>query len=87
MKKKRKFATQQNRGVDRKHHAFVSYLVGRLTTMNTQRNSFRGREGFAIAVEHLEAEFGEAIIITIFRFLFGADGRVRLFTGFPLCDT
>lgn len=54
--------------------------------MNTQRNSFRGREGFAIAVEHLEAKFGEAIITT-FRFLFSADGRVRLFTGFPLCDT
>lgn len=43
----------------------MSYLVGRLTTINTQRNSFKGREGFAIAVEHLEATFGEAII-TIF---------------------
>lgn len=43
----------------------MSYLVGRLTTINAQRSSFRGREGFAIAVEHLEAKFGEAII-TIF---------------------
>lgn len=35
------------------------YLVGRLTTIKTQRNSFTGREGFAIAAE---AKFGGAII-------------------------
>lgn len=41
---------------------FPPYLVGRLTTMKTQRNSFTGREGFAIAAE---AKFDGAII-TIF---------------------
>lgn len=34
-------------------------------TINTQNNSFRGWEGFAIAIEQLKADFGEAII-TIF---------------------
>lgn len=52
----------RNHDSERKCHASTAYLVGRLTTINTQRNSFKGREGFAIAVEHLEAEFGEAII-------------------------
>lgn len=44
----------------------MSYLVDRLMTINTQINSFRGgREGFAIAIEHLKADFGEAVI-TVF---------------------
>lgn len=62
---------------------FPPYLAGRLTTMKTQRSSFTGREGFAIAAE---AKFGGATI-TIFLSSISADGRVRLFTGFsPLCD-
>lgn len=55
----------QNHESESKRRGSTAYLVGRLATMNTQRNSFKGREGFAIAVEHLEAECGEAII-TIF---------------------
>lgn len=33
--------------------------------MKSQRNSFRGRRGFAITVDRSEAECGEAIIGTI----------------------
>lgn len=33
--------------------------------MSSQRSSCRGRDGFAIAVEHLEAKFIGAIITTI----------------------
>lgn len=64
---KRRATTKRtyNDDLQRKYDALISYLAGRLTTINTQRNSFRGTEGFAIAVEHLEAKFGEAII-TIF---------------------
>lgn len=43
----------------------TAYLVGRLTTRNTQRNSFSGREGFAIAVELLEAECAGAVIAIV----------------------
>lgn len=42
-----------------------------------------GREGFAIAVEHLEAKSGEAIDTGV-GFLFV---DVRLFSAFPLYDT
>lgn len=64
---RQKKITQPNRscthpGATRRR--FPAYLVGRLTTMKTQRNSFTGREGFAIAAE---AKFdGAIIIITIF---------------------
>lgn len=61
--------TKKNNTTEQKLHTsgatrrrFPPYLVGRLTTMKTQRNSFTGREGFAIAAE---AKFDGAII-TIF---------------------
>lgn len=60
---------QKNNTTEQKLHTsgatrrrFPPYLVGRLTTMKTQRNSFTGREGFAIAAE---AKF-DGTIITIF---------------------
>lgn len=67
---------------DRKYRASVSYLVGRLTTINTQRNSFKGREGFAIVVEHLGAIFGEAIITIFVSSLLQMDVSVYLLCFF-----
>lgn len=75
--------------------SFISYLVGRLTTINSQRNSFRGSEDFAIAVEHLDvAKCGGAIIVTVFFFSFfffavsslSQMDESRLFTAFPPYD-
>lgn len=60
-----------------------SYLIGRLTNIKTQRNIFRGREGFAIAVEHLEAKFGGAII-TIFSSLLQMDVSAYLLCTLPM---
>lgn len=54
--------------------------------MKTQRNSFRGREGFAIAVEHLWAKFGEAIVTIFVSSLLQMDVSVY-FTVIPLYDT
>lgn len=67
---------------DRKYRPYRSYLVGRLRIIKTQRKSFRGREGFAIAVEHLEAKFGEAIITIFVSTLLQMDVSVSLLASF-----
>ena len=51
------------------HDAFPPYLVGRLRSTSTQKKSCRGREGFAIAAEHLETKH-DGVIFNHSGFLF-----------------
>ena len=71
------------------HSASPPYLVGRLRTTSTQTKRCRGREGFAIAAEHLETKH-DGVIINQLGFLLSlplADGRLGVSNDVSRCET